>query len=103
MSNVEGVVKVRINTDGHRVTRTNIVEGSNPMLAKAAEENVRTWQFTVHEPTAFTVTYRYKLVTDLEPAQNNPRVILKLPTEVEVDAQRWPGTVDMPPELKPKK
>lgn len=95
-ANIEGIVRVKITTDGHRVTSASAEKGSHPLLTKAAEENVRTWEFSIHEPTTFTVTYRYNLVTDLKPIDNNPRVILRLPTEVEVDALRWPSHVYMP-------
>ena len=99
-ANVQGVVHLKITTDGHRVLSTQVEDG-NKLLSAAAEENARTWQFSPHEPTTFGVTYTYKLVTDLEATQNNPRVLLKLPTEIEVDALRWPGTVDMPGQVKP--
>jgi hypothetical protein len=99
IANVEGVVHIRVTTDGHRVISAQVEDG-HKLLSASAEENVRTWQFSLHEPTTFTVTYTYKLVTDLEPTQNNPRVLLKLPTEVEVDTLRWPGTADMRGEVK---
>jgi hypothetical protein len=51
-------------------------------LAAAAEENARTWQFSKHEPTSFTVTYRYRLDAKADP--NNPTVTLRFPTEVDV-------------------
>jgi len=101
VSNVAGIVHVKIRTDGHKVTEAKAEKNSNSLLASAAEANALTWQFTIHEPMRFTVTYRYKLVNDIEPVQNNPRVILRLPTEVEVDALRSAGTIDMPPVLKP--
>jgi hypothetical protein len=90
-ANIEGVVHVKVTTDGHRVVTARTEDGQT-ILAAAAEKNVQTWQFTLHEPTTFTVTYRYKLVNDIKPTQNNPRVILQLPTEVEVDVLRWPKT-----------
>jgi hypothetical protein len=99
IANVQGVVHIKVTTDGHRVVSAQVEDG-NKLLSAPAEENIRTWQFSVHESTTFTVTYTYKLVTDLEAVQNNPRVLLKLPTEVEVDALRWPGTVDTPGEIK---
>lgn len=95
LANIQGVVKLRATTDGNRVISIE-VEGGPKILADFAQENLRTWQFSAHEPTTFSITYTYKLVTDLKPTQNNPRVILDLPTAVEVDALRWPGTVDMP-------
>jgi hypothetical protein len=99
VANVEGVVHLKATTDGHHVISIQVEDG-HKLLADFAEENLRTWQFSPHEPTTFTVTYSYKLVTDVDPARNNPRVILDLPTAVEVDALRWPGTVDMPGEVK---
>jgi len=95
VANVSGVVHVIVTTDGHLVVTAHANEGPKP-LRDAAEKNAMSWQFTTHEPTTFTVTYVYKLVDDLNPQLNNPRVILQLPTEVEVDALRWPGTHDMP-------
>lgn len=99
IAKVEGVVHLKVTTDGHGVVSAQVEDGPG-LLALAAQRNVQTWQFSIHEPTTFTVTYTYKLVTDLESIQNNPRVILNLPTQVEVDALRWPGTVDMPGEVK---
>jgi len=100
-ANVQGDVRVKVRTDGRRVVAANIEsDGGNPALARAAEENVWTWRFGIHDPTTFTVTYRYKLVTDIEPVQNNPRVLLRLPTEVEVDELRWPRIVVPPVKLK---
>jgi TonB family protein len=99
IANVEGIVRLKVTTDGHRVISVQVADG-HKLLSAPAEENIRTWQFSPHEPTTFTVTYTYKLVADLEAVQNNPRVLLKLPTEVEVDALRWPGTVDTPAEVK---
>ena len=88
IANVEGVVHLRVTTDGQRVVSVQVEEG-HKLLAAPAEGNVRTWQFSPHDPVTLKVTYTYKLVTDLDSRQNNPRVILKLPTEVEVDALRW--------------
>lgn len=95
LANVEGIVHLKATTDGHGLLSAQIEDGPK-LLAEFAEENLRTWHFSPHAPITFTVTYTYKLVTDLQPAQNNPRVILNLPTAVEVETLRWPGTVDMP-------
>jgi hypothetical protein len=99
-ANVQGVVHVKITTDGHRVIAT-VVEDGNKLLASAADENARTWQFSTHEPTTFTVTYRYKLEAKLGGSPNNPTVVLRLPTEVEVASLPMPpldtaGTSRMP-------
>jgi hypothetical protein len=93
VAKVQGVVHLTVETDGHRVIRTTVQSGAK-VLADAAEKNAQSWKFTDHGPTSFAVTYVYKLVTDIKPAQNNPRIILRLPTEVEIDEQKWPGTRD---------
>src|SRR5208337_3616573 len=49
LSNVEGTVLLRVTTDGHRVVATHVEQGHR-LLAAAAQENVQTWQFQVHEP-----------------------------------------------------
>jgi len=95
ISNIEGIVHLKVTTDGHHVVEARVEDG-HKLLAAAAEENVKTWQFQVHEATTFTVTYRYKLVADWKGDPYNPTVVLKLPTEVEVSTRRSPGTVDLP-------
>jgi outer membrane biosynthesis protein TonB len=85
VANVEGVVHVSVTTDGHRVTSAHAEDGPK-LLATAAEDNARTWQFAVHDPTTFTVTYTYALPTEWKSDPNNPIVVLRLPTEVQVSA-----------------
>jgi len=75
---------------------------ANVALSKAAEENAMTWHFSRHDPTTFTVTYRYILVARLKDIKSNApnaKVVLRFPTDVDIYAQRWPGTVDMPAKL----
>ena len=96
-ANVEGVVHLKITTDGHGVVAAQLEDGPK-LLAAAAEENVRTWQFSLHEPTTFTVTYSYKLLTEWK-GDLNPVVVLRFPTDVEVSTTRF-HTVDMPAEIK---
>jgi len=98
LANVEGVVHVKITTDGNRVTAAHAEEGPK-ILAAAAEKNAQTWEFAPHQPTTFTVTYRYKLVTKPHAHDNNPRVLLRLPTEIEIDALRRLPIADSPAEL----
>jgi len=83
VARIEGVVHVKVTTDGHRVIGAEAQDGHR-LLAAAAEKNARTWEFATHEPMAFTVTYRYKLATRAEGNPNNPVVTLRLPTDVEV-------------------
>jgi len=84
-AHVQGVVHVKITTDGHRVSDTHVEDG-HKLLAAAAEENARTWEFATHEPTTFTVTYHYILDAKLKGNPNNPTVVLRFPTEVEISS-----------------
>jgi hypothetical protein len=62
VAHVQGIVHVKMTTDGHRVIVTHAEDG-HKVLAAAAEENARTWEFATHEPTTFTVTYHYWIPT----------------------------------------
>ena len=91
VAHIEGDVQLRISTDGTRVSSVEITSGQ-PILAKAAEENVKTWQFEPHAPSTFSVTFRYRLLAskcDREcncASSERPSVVLQLPTKVEVQA-----------------
>ena len=80
-ANMQGVVHVKVRTDGYRVVEAHAEEKLMP-LTTAAEENAKNWEFSMHTPVTFTITYRYKLTDECNP--NNPTVTLHLPTEVEV-------------------
>jgi len=63
------------------------------MLAQAAKENVKTWQFEQHRPTTFEATFHYKLLLSKCDSECNcdsvekGSVLLQLPTNVEVSAK----------------
>ena len=91
VAHIEGVVRLRVSTDGTRPSSIEI-ESGQPMLAQAAKRNVETWRFEQHRPTSFDATFRYKLLPsrcdtecDCDSAEK-PSVILRLPAEVEVSA-----------------
>ena len=92
MAHIEGVVRLRISTDGNRVASVEVQSGQ-PMLAQAAQDNVKTWQFEPHTPTTFETTFRYKLLPSKCDAECNcdsvekPSVLLQLPSDVEVNAK----------------
>jgi hypothetical protein len=86
VARIEGVVRLRLSTDGKRVSAIS-VEGGPPALVPAAEENVRTWQFKEHNPTTFEVTFLYKMLPESECGMDNGTVLLRLPAEVEVSAK----------------
>lgn len=92
-AHIEGVVRLRISTDGNRV-RSVEVESGQPMLAQAAQENVKTWQFEPHTATTFETTFHYKLLPSKCDAECNncdsvekPSMLLQLPGDVEVNAK----------------
>jgi TonB family protein len=107
MARIQGVVTLRLSTDGKRVSA---IEGeSGPlMLVKAAKENVGTWQFEPHTPTRFEVTFHYRLLLPIKcdsecncGSEEKESVLLHLPTEAEVSAETL-MICDPAVEIKPK-
>lgn len=99
--NLQGTVRLKVRTDGHRVVEASVEsDGGVVAMSKAAKENVQTWRFADHEPTMFTVVYRYIIDDKIKPVDNNPTIVFRLPTEVEIRIWRWPGTVDVAPDVK---
>lgn len=83
---IEGIVWLRVSTDGTRVSDVK-VESEPPMLAKAAADNVRTWEFSQHKPTTFKVKFSYRILPESGCYVDNSVVMLRLPTEVEVSTK----------------
>jgi hypothetical protein len=83
MAHVQGIVRIKVSTDGEKVTTIHVTDG-NKLLATAAEENLRSWRFASHEPITFDVTYRYKLDGEYDGYNDNPVVLFRLPTEIEI-------------------
>lgn len=100
VAHIEGTVQLRIATDGKRASAIAVQSGP-PMLAAAAEENVRTWLFKEHKSVTFDATFQYKLLSESECDMDNGVVTLRLPTEVQVTAKTW-QTCDPAVEGKPK-
>lgn len=98
VAHIEGVVRLRVTTNGKRVSATQ-VESGQPMLAQAAQENVKTWEFEEHSPTTFEATFRYKILPQSECDMDNGTVLLRLPTEVEVSAK---GVQTCDPAVSPR-
>jgi hypothetical protein len=73
-AHVAGIVHIKITTDGKRVSATHIEDG-NKLLAVAAEDNIKTWQFSEHEPVTFTTMFEYRLVSNLEGNPSSPRSV----------------------------
>jgi outer membrane biosynthesis protein TonB len=56
---IQGQVRMRLVTDSFCVAKI-ITQTNEPLLAEAAEANVRTWRLSVHEPGTFQVTFNYR-------------------------------------------
>ena len=86
---IEGIVALRVTTDGKRVSAID-AESGPPMLVRAAKENVNTWQFERHTPTSLEVTFRYRLLSykcDSQchcESEEKESILLQLPTYLEV-------------------
>src|SRR5512137_1057092 len=77
---IQGVVSVKVTTDGESVLEA-IAQTGHPLLRKAAEANVKTWKFVSHTPSTFNVIFRYELM------ESNVEVeFLQLPNTVEIRA-----------------
>jgi len=85
-THIEGVVHLKIATDGQRVTSAEAEGDAASLLADLAEKNVRTWQFEPGDPTTFDVTYAYRLVTHPISGADSTSVTLRLPNDVEISA-----------------
>jgi hypothetical protein len=91
---IQGEVQLRVTTDGSRPVSVTIDSGQ-PMLAKAAQDNVRTWTFLEHEQTSFVSRFSYELNEGCDSAiPENGRVVLELPIRAAITAPRWPSECD---------
>ena len=104
---IQGMVTLRVSTDGKRVSTVAALSGP-PLLVRTATENVTTWEFAPDAPTSFEVTFNYRLslppdceCTDCDGPEKQS-LVLHLPTSLEVSAV-IPGTCDPPEEIKKKK
>lgn len=91
-ANVQGIVTLRVTTDGKRVVSFD-AESGPPYLVLKTKENVKTWEFQPHKATTFEIRFDYELSMPSSPCDwNSPEerakeyVVLHLPTEVELHA-----------------
>ncbi len=90
-THIQGTVTLRVSTDGKRVSSVE-AENGHRLLVTAAVQNVKAWQFEPHVPTAFEVTFHYKLLDAKCDSECNcesvekESVVLQVPTNVEVSA-----------------
>ncbi len=87
MAGIQGLVQLRVSTDGKRVSTVEVVSGP-PFLARLASDNVKTWEFKPHAPTTFEVTFHYKRVLPSKCPNCNceypekESVLLEFPTDI---------------------
>ncbi len=83
---IQGVVRVRVTTDGKKVISMSDESGP-PMLVRFTKENILTWKFAEHKATTFVTTFEYAID---EPAQcefSNSVSVLSLPLKVRISAK----------------
>jgi hypothetical protein len=84
---VQGIVKLRVTTDGKKVKSIALVSGP-PMLYEAAKRNIQTWEFEEHKPTSFVTTFEYRIEGPAKCSYSNGNAVLHLPLEAHVGANR---------------
>lgn len=88
MADVSGEVSLEIEVRDGVVAAARALSG-HLLLAKAAKDNVRTWQFVKGTTSKLHVTYVYALV-DRDPAADGglPRIEVELPKRVCITERR---------------
>jgi hypothetical protein len=80
---LQGMVNIQVATDGGKIVDLKV--SGHPLLAQAAEENVRTWKLADNAPKSFAVNYSYVFDGEYEPDPvYKCRAKLQLPDKVEV-------------------
>jgi Gram-negative bacterial TonB protein C-terminal len=87
IAHIQGIVKIRVATDGKKMSSLDRESGP-PILVQAAETNIRTWQFEGHKPTTFLVTFEYRLEEPAGCRIDNGTVVLRMPLDVQVIAKK---------------
>lgn len=65
---------MRVSTDSYCVAKIT-AQSSEPLLAEAAEANVRTWWFDSHQPGTFNLTFNYRLLRNTISFLEKPDVV----------------------------
>lgn len=79
-ANVYGTVRLKVTTNGERVTDVQVLEG-HKLLAGAAEHNVRSWKFLPSKPSTFSVLFTFKFA---DANANNYEQLIKMLPDAEV-------------------
>lgn len=98
-----GIVRIKVATDGSKITSVELQSSPPPQLGEAALRNIRTWRFAPHAPARFDVTFRFSLLDrpcDSLGRDTHAAATIHFPTEVDVFAERdapCPGATPAPP------
>src|SRR5690349_20028060 len=71
---IRGPVRLRITTDGHKVSNVTALDG-HPLLVQAATDTVRTWTFADHVPGTFEVSFNFGWLKDKTSFLQEPGVV----------------------------
>ncbi len=82
---VQGIVKVRVTTDGKRAASL-AAEAGPAMLVKFTKENIQTWEFAKHKPITFVTTFEYHIEDPAQCTFSNGTAVLRLHREALVSA-----------------
>ena len=96
---IQGVVKIRVTTDGKKMNSLNMGAGP-PMLVRFSRENILNWEFLERKPTAFATTFKYMIEGPDQCEFTNGSTVLDLPLEVTISAKGL-MTCDPGAEIKP--
>lgn len=86
LARIEGDVQLRVTTDGSGVSSIAVQSGQL-MLARSAQDNVKTWKFVPHKPTVFVTLFSFRITKEESCKHDDPdngEVILRLPTYVQI-------------------
>lgn len=78
---IQGQVRMRVTMDSYCVAKIT-TDSSEPLLAQAAEANVRTWEFAYHKPGTFNLTFDYRIL-------GSTVSFLEKPDVVEISTVPW--------------
>src|SRR5665213_180804 len=78
---VFGTVKIKVTTDGKKVTSLDAVSGP-AMLVKFTKANILTWEFAEHKPSTFETTYEYVIEDTAQCEYTNGTSVVNLPLKV---------------------
>src|SRR5262245_12494635 len=75
-ASLQGLVVLTATTGGDKIESTKVLSG-HPLLAAAAESNIRTWTLINNPPQNFKVTYQYEISSQ---CKGTPSLKMDYPT-----------------------